>query len=113
MKGSNGIGGGRRTSINTNRIFSSDIKFITTEEITEYRNIFDLYDKKGRGLLDRECFLKNLSSLYSYGDCIEKLKQNGYENIKDIRIDQFIIMLKPFNTVIPEIVLNNLRSIYD
>ncbi|CDW89735.1 UNKNOWN [Stylonychia lemnae] len=92
---------------------SQDIKFISNEEITEFRNIFDLYDKKNRGLLDRDSFLMNLSTLYSYGDCIEKLKNNGLENAKDIRIDQFVQMLKPFNTVVPEIVLNNLRVLYE
>jgi len=63
------------------------LKFISNEEITEFRNIFDLYDKKNSGLLDRDTFLMNLSTLYSYGDCIEKLKNNGLENAKDIRID--------------------------
>jgi Ca2+-binding EF-hand superfamily protein len=34
------------------------MKFITTEQITEFRNIFDLYDKKKKGVLERDQFLK-------------------------------------------------------
>jgi hypothetical protein len=63
------------------------MKFITTGEVTEFRNIFDLYDQKHKGILEREQFLAKLSTLFSYSDCIEKLKINGLENAKEIRID--------------------------
>ena len=57
------------------------------ELITEFKNIFDHYDKKKKGTLDRDQFLKSLSGIYSYSDCIERLRVNGFENAQEIKID--------------------------
>ena len=80
--------------------------------ISEYRNIFELYDEKKKGYLTREEFIKSLSTLYDLENIIGRMKVHGYENDRNIHIDQFIKMVIPDNYIVPETVLDNLLQIY-
>lgn len=60
---------------------------ITQEMILEFRNIFDLYDKKKKGYLSRDEFITSLSVLYDLDRIITIMKANGYENERIIYID--------------------------
>lgn len=56
------------------------LTLITQEMILEFRNIFDLYDKKKKGYLSRDEFITSLSVLYDLDRIITIMKTNGYEN---------------------------------
>eukprot|EP00347_Sterkiella_histriomuscorum_P020884 403336094 len=86
--------------------------FITQEMILEFRNIFELYDRKKKGYLSRDEFIKSLISLYDLDKILTLLKLNGYENERQIRIDQFISMVKPEHMIVPQTVLDNLHEMY-
>ncbi len=49
---------------------------ITQEMILEFRNIFDLYDKKKKGYLNRDEFITSLSGLYDLDRIIAIMKTN-------------------------------------
>lgn len=78
----------------------------------EFRNIFDLYDKKKKGFLSRDEFIKSLSGLYDLDRIITMMKVNGYDNERVIYIDQFITMVKPEHMIVPHTVLDNLVEMY-
>lgn len=80
--------------------------------ILEFRNIFELYDKKKKGYLSRDEFIKSLSGLYDFDKILTLMKLNGYENERHIHIDQFITMVKPEHMIVPHTVLDNLKAMY-
>lgn len=66
------------------------MELITNEMILEYRNIFDLYDIKKKGFLSREEFITSLIKVYNLDSILQRLRNHGYENERQIRIDQYI-----------------------
>ena len=80
--------------------------------ISEFRNIFELYDKKKKGYLTREEFIKSLSGLYHIDIILNRMKSNGCENDRYITIDKFIKLVKLDTLLVPKAVLDNLRELY-
>jgi len=51
--------------------------------------------------------------VFSYSECLQKLKETGLDHEKLITIDQFILLLKPKNVVVPETVMLNLKKTFE
>jgi Ca2+-binding EF-hand superfamily protein len=83
--------------------------------ITDFRNIFEHYDKKKLGYIPKDEFISKVSEIYKgNNDKIwNRIKKYGLENDRRIMIDSFILLLKPDNIKIPQSVLANLRNAYN